>query len=90
MKVQKDINNLSTILKLKFHHVCEYSFQKIIKQVVLQVKVVDQEVKSNLEESKVVHKHDRSKSFSRIKEEKENCPPLGISIVSIGSSKVTR
>ena len=67
LKVQKGLHNLTAILKQEFHHVYEFSFQRIIKQVVLQVKMVDQEVKSNLEESKIVQKHDRSKSFSRIK-----------------------
>ena len=42
MKVQKDMRNMFNILKHHFNHVYEYSFQKIIKQVVLQVKVVDQ------------------------------------------------
>ena len=70
MKVQKDMRNMFNILKHHFNHVYEYSFQKIIKQVVLQVKVVDQQVKQNLEESKIVTRHERSKSFTRIKQDK--------------------
>lgn len=42
------------------------------------------------EKSKSSIKQDRCKSFTRSREDKENCIPLGISIVSIASSKISK
>ncbi len=45
---------------------------------------------SNEEKGKVSIRVERSKSIIKAKEDKENCLPLGISIVSVTSSKNTR
>ena len=84
-RTQKIIRNFESFLEKHLNNAYSGSFQKIVQYVVVQT---DKDLKGSVENKKVI-KVDRCKSQTKSKEDKENCP-LGISIVSVTSSKVTK
>lgn len=69
IKVQKILKIIPNILNQHVNNAFRHCFQRIVQKVVLDISVIEKEQKDTIEEKKKV-KHDRSKSFSRIKEDK--------------------